>query len=265
MEGILSHYLSLLFLTALLQIGCKHLPESEVKVVNPQIEALDPQLRMSLVSFMIQCPKKPLYSCSGVIVGDKSVLTARHCVVCTHDNRYIKIEPNQVSSFLPEAKSEGSITIESISIHPSKDLGLIRVNGLSKLSNSIPIMPMRAVRIDEPFIVAGYGNVFKNGKKVKIPKNRLNWGRILYRGENPTKELNHGYGAVKDSLEFYGKKDDELYHSNGCHGDSGGGIFIEEGNEYQLAAITSYGPDNCNDLWFGGADPRNESDWMSAP
>lgn len=65
--------------------------------------------------------------------------------------------PDLIGWVSPEGKQTEPMQVLEISAHALKDLGIIRVKGMSKESHIFPLLKNRTLNKDDKCIVAGYG------------------------------------------------------------------------------------------------------------
>ncbi len=172
-------------------------------------------------SFVIEVARESgLFTCSGVAVSPKIILTAAHCL----EGSIKSVRVFNHAKYNPQEKSLG---VSRYEIHPQYNLkssryrfDLAKIYLTENLPNQIKIYPIaKGNNISGTLYRFGYG--MRNSENLRtliLPKlRRLN--------------------VVEDVLEL----DDKFSKS----GDSGGPIFLEKGGDISILAIHStfsYGP-----------------------
>ena len=173
-------------------------------------------------SFIIEVERQTgLYTCSGVAVSPKIILTAAHCLEGT-------IKSVRVFNHSKYNPNERGLTITGYEIHPRYDLknsryrfDLAKIFLSEKISDNIKIYPVaKDNNVSGIFYRFGYGmRNNENQRTLLLPKLR---------------KLN----SLEDVVEL----DDKFSKS----GDSGGPIFIEIEGQISILAIHStfsFGPE----------------------
>ena len=234
-------------------------PLSTPKVVNPREERVDERIRLGMAMLVVHSPASANSTCSSVLVGDGILLTARHCVTDRIGNTLRVKTPDQFGWVSPAGKQTEPMVILDVRAHPTKDLGIIKVKGMPKESHIFPLVKNRVLTKEDNFMVAGYGRVFESGKEVVSRKNFLNWGWTKFKKKKPVQVV-QTFGKQIDNLEFE-SIGGSWANSSSAEGDSGGGIFLVEGDKISLAGITSYGFGEPSSI-SGAANVQGEEKWI---
>ena len=174
-------------------------------------------------SFVIEVARKNgLFTCSGVAVSPKIILTAAHCL----EGSIKSVRVFNHAKYNPQEKSV-SVSVSRFEIHPQYNLkdshyqfDLAKIHLTDNLPNQIKIYPItNGNNISGTLYRFGYGmRNSENQRTLILPKlRRLN--------------------VIEDVLEL----DDQFSKS----GDSGGPIFLENGTHISILAIHStfsFGP-----------------------
>jgi hypothetical protein len=168
--------------------------------------------------------------------------------------------PDQFGWISPEGNQTEPMVILDVRAHPTKDLGIIRVKGMPKESHIFPLVKNRVLTKEDNFMVAGYGRVFESGKEVVSPKNFLNWGWTKFKKKEPVQVV-QTFGKQIDNLVFE-SIGGSWANSSSAKGDSGGGIFLVEGDKISLAGIVSFGGGTDPSSISGAANVQGEEKWV---
>jgi hypothetical protein len=178
---------------------------------------------------------------SGVVIGPNWILTGGH--VANDPSINIHVGSDNGASYKVARNAQGQ---PQIFIHPSLDVGLIRIvapNGAEPNLDFVPIAaPLEFGRV--PITIGGYGaqRVFSSTTGQTdgevLGGNQLRWGRnIALIGPNSlSTRMDKPLDASNAPNPEYLK-----YESHPMGGDSGAGWFLRDGWTWKLVAVTSTG------------------------
>lgn len=179
------------------------------------------------------------YECGGSIIGDKWVLTAKHC---TANNPQINVIFGVTSK--SEITSLNKISVKRIINHPTADISILELNSPIPLSSKSQIISiptnaqMQLITTGSLAKVSGWGWLTPNGANSATILNSVNVytmtnaaastaiGETLYDWEIGTT----GVGSVRQGA---------------CHGDSGGPLVSWINNNPYLIGVVSWGRPAC--------------------
>lgn len=164
--------------------------------------------------------------CTGTLVGEKTVVTAAHCLVGVTASKMRFVIGSDI------VKPQYSLRVESTKYHPKyDDRNIVNDIGFVTLTQEAPIEHMVLLdKMDESFVgqnlfFVGYGvdNAYTNSG---AGKKRAVWMTV---------------SSVSNTTFRY---DDA--GRNTCYGDSGGPAFVRDSaGNYLVAGVTSYGDYYC--------------------
>lgn len=214
------------------------------------------------------------YLCSGTLISENVVVTAAHCIGKVPQKMFIVFDPDMTPYWsIEDLKSEKKIrSVLSTVVHekfkknhkPNQrfdwyDMALIRFAGTlpEGYSPSRLLVDNSEMRSGDSVILAGYGVNQVSVEPTDPPKNNKdqpNDGSEIYCTSKNlcVKIMSTGDGLARwtttvvesvQNIEFV------LTESKGrgtCVGDSGGSAFVQNGDDYYLAGVTSRGSTTCD-------------------
>ena len=228
-----------LILITLLAVACGKEGEtvksssSTLKIVNgKEVGQDDPAIKSTVGIFRKGDTNRP--TCSGTLVGPNHIVTAAHCL----DKEPLKIGFGQKAN-------ETTFKVASYMKHPDyvsyPDIGLIVFDGMIDPKKH-KIVDIRPPIKGEKILISGFG----------ITSSSKRDHGVLRITQTKVSRIN------KKTLQFYSVPD----RKGPCNGDSGGPVFVKEGEALVLIGATSGGLD-CS---LGGAIYTNVSEfenWMT--
>jgi len=172
--------------------------------------------------------------CSGTLISPRIVLTAAHCLDRVPALAYVGNTPARDGTF---------VDVESAYAHPDHDPVTHRADiGVVVLARPVPLPTPRLVETmgDRSGSVAAF----------------VGFG-FTQPGPSGLQGIKHAGWQTLDAIE-----DELLRHGTiGCNGDSGGGVFVADGDAWSLAGVISHGDGRCE---VGGAAIRVDvhRDWI---
>jgi hypothetical protein len=172
-------------------------------------------------------PNKSSAPTSLVYIGQKRVITAWHAFIGRSTNR-VWID-NELHDFDPKSfRRLGSQSIANQS--PDTDLVIF------ELRKDIPNLPNLILCDQTPFvgervIMIGFGSRGKNERKDKVIPT---WGENRIEATNLSIETN---GSRIQAFSTTFDRSDLNMEAQAASGDSGGAVFVQRGNKWQLAGL----------------------------
>lgn len=202
------------------------------------MQTVDP-LAKSIVGIIRFGGKDGGMLCTGVIISKDTILTAAHCAVGKAKDFRIVFHTSLIRPDCPS--SEVVRDVEEILVHEDYKAGakMMKSNDIAliKLKSQIPLgyTPMKLMsdytKVDNSsVIVAGFGVSASKQKDYGILKRT----RISRLTEVERQDRIHSLTWNDPALVF-----DQSHGSGICQGDSGGGAFMQVGDEYRLIGIAS--------------------------
>lgn len=190
--------------------------------------------------------RRGIYHCSGVLVGTRHVLTARHCLPADRVLFGVAVDDEQAST----------IAVEASSTPPQRSMDV----GLLHLARPAPVAPARRRAANAALAgivsIVGFGANDEEGRR---GFGRKRFAEVTARGWGCNDRTARKLGCLEDVelvLASAARRDS-------CSGDSGGGVFERMPDGFRLIAITSRAvADTCG---VGGIYVRVDAidDWLN--
>lgn len=266
---------------------------SQVKITHLALLALlscaqpKSQSTLKIVSGSLVEPTSPAYAatvsldangipfCSGVLLDNRTILTAAHCIVgspsdaeisigfgSARTGNKVNIPVNRHSQMVAHSgwdKSElYSANINPLPQTPKNDIGLVVLDtDAPTWAKSVPLKMIGPVNVGSTVMLAGFGqtrNIDQSGRNTQI-------------------EFGGELRSVLVELETINEAGNELVYkpsaanllASSCHGDSGGPMyFLEEDHSITLIGITSRAYSAAEDCEGRGiyTDARKFQSWI---
>lgn len=193
-----------------------------------------------------------MLGCSGTILDNRRILTAAHCVYSSDifTVRQVYVVPGQLNVFVSSVYVAKHIDIyhKYNSATLQNDLAIITINGKLNGANLRPVkLPTPGSRTAPGSIVyaAGYGKVNEKGKATKVLRETgLKISPVMSCRNRFHKSL---WPTIVASEVICGVDPDSTATSSRsiCGGDSGGPLFVKEGNSFRQVGIASFQELSC--------------------
>jgi hypothetical protein len=213
-----------------------------------------------IVELIINVGDQPRAICSGTVVSSRAVVFAAHCLP------ELGSIPNSVT-IIPGGNASLAITTSNIDYNraydfiqdgiPGNDDIAIAIAEVDIPTRAFKILTNNNIKVGEKAIIAGYGNKdssFNPGTDSGSRDGNLRAG-LMKISTVTTEEVIANFNFSDNKTP--GK------NSTTCIGDSGGPLLVKRGEEWLLAAVTSYGGQRCGPTDRAGfsniTDPANQA------
>ncbi|XP_045206575.2 chymotrypsin-1-like isoform X2 [Mercenaria mercenaria] len=208
--------------------------------------------------WQVRIMRKGYMRCSGVVLNERTILTAAHCYGFDKESFYqILVGTHTTRRPLQTAQKR---RVEKVIVHKgyvvsdtyesANDIALFHLKSPLELSSAVQPVRLSDREFDKDALtnkqcyMSGWGLAMKNNGGYKLPKVlqgvstkviKTNLCRYLSRG--------HEYYRIYRELHICTVLSD---YSSGCNGDSGGpmGCYDNDGN-FRLLGITVFGKNPC--------------------
>jgi secreted trypsin-like serine protease len=193
--------------------------------------------------FVVSLQENGRHFCGGTLLNNSTVLTAAHCTDI-HPNTSITVNIKRHDLRKNSAEEGGqSIKIRKQTRHPSYNKDTYQNDiAIWKLESPVTV-PVSYVTLDDG----------KLAEQLDLPAETIGWGRINPKNNEYPSRLQHTTLPIYDvqkcntSYNNFLSSNSQLCagYSEGitttCIGDSGGPLFVKEGDQFVQIGITSYG------------------------
>ncbi|SMF58144.1 S1 family peptidase [Pseudobacteriovorax antillogorgiicola] len=228
-----------MFLGALALVGCGQVEEqkSSSKIVNGSITESGTAVALHTVA--LTQSGRPY--CTGVLVDEDLVLTAAHCVEGTSRATVsfgLGVDGTPVDEITGQTVAHPDFDAGSIGrVQVGSDIGMILLDeDAPSFMEPVAIATANEYQEGDTVTLAGYGLLGYSG-----------WWIFKSPIQNDGNRLRQTQTSISDITGDLITFDTPNNGTNSsCRGDSGGPMYISNGNSVRLIGVTSYGPGQCD-------------------
>ncbi len=204
--------------------------------------------------------------CGGSFIRSDLVVTAAHCVYQDREKMWVGAGVQRLS----DLNENNRIPVEAIKIHPNydprslhNDVALLFLDRKFIASHGItvePILLQSTARLPESTVLSavGWGNATSEGR---YREDHLLEAELPLIGNDRCRRSGGDYASVRGDQLCAGHLSEGGVDT--CYGDSGGPLFLRQGNAHRLVGIVSWG-EGCAEPGKPGVYTRVSafSDWI---
>lgn len=219
--------------------------ESPRKMSQPIVNGVLTSSLPSVGLLLVEGAEGGIGSCTGTLIGCRTVLTAAHCF-CGTETPASLCQPSDISAVW--FQHAGPFLVSDVQIHPdyvfgdTSDLAIVRLSAPVSGISPTPINTVSRPPIGTPGVVAGFGRTGGVAEDSGVKRA----GLVSTSACQIANPANHVCWNFLPPLAAAGED------SSTCQGDSGGPLFIDPGSGIVLGGVTSGGLGDClapNNPW----------------